>query len=359
MKILFCIDSLGCGGRERRTTRTLLALASFYPENDYYLAIMHGDIFYREIFSQSEHIKILNLNATTNLSKLFSLFQVILRIRPDVIQTWTLKESVIAGLFKYFFNYSVIASYIADCFGIKSYRLFNWLTNHTADAIVSNSQAGLEAYNVLPSKRVCIPNCYSFSEPNEEDIKKLKKAFSTEKNKIIISVANVQKNKDYKTFLSVAKNVIREKPDSIFLAVGGGNDLDYFKKQVSEHLQDRIIFTGYRKDIESLVEISTVAVLFSFTEGISNSILEYMAHGKPVVACGGGGLSETISDGTNGFLLSSGDVDGATNAILFLLTNPDKAVSMGQAGKEILQRKYTPENVAKSYFSLYESFLRS
>lgn len=359
MKILFCIDSLGCGGRERRMTRTLLALVSFYPENDYYLAIMHGDIFYREVVSQSERIKILNLNATTNLSRVTSFFRIILKIRPDVIQTWTLKESVIAGFFKFFFNYTVIASYIADCFGVRSHRMLHWLTNHAADAIVSNSKSGLEAYKVLPSKRICIPNCYSFSEPNGEEIQKLKKHFSTDKNKIIISVANIQQNKDYKTFLSVAEKVIQEKQDSVFLAVGGGNDLDHYRKQVATHLQDRIIFTGYRKDIESLVDISNVAVLFSFTEGISNSILEYMAHGKPVVACGGGGLLETVFDGINGFLFPSGDVDGATKAILFLLNNPDKAISMGQAGNEMLHKIYAPENVAKSYFNLYNNFSRS
>ena len=60
---------------------------------------------------------------------------------------------------------------------------------------------------------------------------------------------------------------------------------------------------GIRSGIESLISAMDICVLSTFTEGISNSILEYMALEKPVIATAGGGTNEIVIDNKTGFLI--------------------------------------------------------
>ena len=79
------------------------------------------------------------------------------------------------------------------------------------------------------------------------------------------------------------------------------------KVSVPVSLLNKIIFLGKRSNVESIINIFDVGILLTNSkvhgEGISNSIMEYMALGKPVIATRGGGTNEVVIEGENGYLI--------------------------------------------------------
>ena len=88
---------------------------------------------------------------------------------------------------------------------------------------------------------------------------------------------------------------------------------------VPEKNKDNFIFLGKQEKVEDIMNICDIGVLATFTEGISNTLLEFMALEKPIVVAGAGGCAELISNNENGFLLSAGDVKGLVQKITLLL----------------------------------------
>jgi glycosyltransferase involved in cell wall biosynthesis len=95
------------------------------------------------------------------------------------------------------------------------------------------------------------------------------------------------------------------------------------------------------------------------TEGFSNSILEYMAAGKPIVATNVGGAGEAISEGENGFLVASNDDEMLANRLLELLRDAEKAKTFGARGRAIVEEKFSTAAQLKKTLDLYDRLLRS
>src|SRR5262249_61588037 len=125
--------------------------------------------------------------------------------------------------------------------------------------------------------------------------------------------------------IRVARKISRERKGIVFVAVGDGETLEASKKIAAG--TEAIKFLGKRKNIEQLVETFDIGVLSTFTEGLSNSIMEYMALRKPVVATDGGGTRELVVDGETGFLVPPENPDALAAKIEYLLDNPDVASS--------------------------------
>lgn len=125
----------------------------------------------------------------------------------------------------------------------------------------------------------------------------------------------------------------------VFVAVGDGETLEASKKLSAD--VGALKFLGKRKNVEEIVATFDIGVLSTFTEGISNSVMEYMALRKPVVATDGGGTRELVVDGETGFLVPPGNADSLAAKIEHLLDNPDTARHMGEAGEARLKREFS------------------
>ena len=99
--------------------------------------------------------------------------------------------------------------------------------------------------------------------------------------------------------------ILNNRKDVTFLVIGNGINLEKCRMKARGH--EKIKFLGFQNDIESIVNVFNAGVLLTnqdvHGEGISNSIMEYMALGKPVIATDGGGTKELIVDGKTGFLV--------------------------------------------------------
>ena len=114
---------------------------------------------------------------------------------------------------------------------------------------------------------------------------------------------------------------------------------------------------GERGDVPEILRGLDCFALPSLAEGISNTILEAMASGLPVVATDVGGNRELIEEGTTGTLVSSGDVQAMAREIVALARNRERAQDMGRAGRRAVERKYSMAAMVRQYQGLYDRCL--
>jgi glycosyltransferase involved in cell wall biosynthesis len=106
-------------------------------------------------------------------------------------------------------------------------------------------------------------------------------------------------------------------------------------------------------ELERLYARAAVVVLPSHREGLPVSVLEAMAHGRPVVATAVGGIPELVRDGETGFLVEPGDVRGLRTALELMLGSPLLRRRMGRAGRELVAARCSHERVAELTHETY------
>lgn len=165
--------------------------------------------------------------------------------------------------------------------------------------------------------------------------------------------------KDHPTFLRAAQRVHQNVSDAAFIIAGEG-DLKEATQELARDLgiEHRTFFIGRCQDVGALLSISDVCVLSSRSEGFSNSILEYMAAGRPVVSTDVGGAREAVVHGESGYLVEAGDYEGMGEHITSLLRQPELARSMGERGRRIVMEKFSSQKQLQNVESLYSELLK-
>lgn len=176
---------------------------------------------------------------------------------------------------------------------------------------------------------------------------------------LVSIVANMRHEvKDYPMFLKAAHKVKEAIPNANFLLAGEG-ELQESLKALARDLGifESVFFLGRCDHIAELLSISDVCVLSSKAEGFSNSILEYMAAGRPVVATDVGGAREAITEGITGYLVPSGDDALMAQRVIELLREPESARKMGLAGRAVVSSKFSCAAQLSHTENLYDRLL--
>lgn len=181
---------------------------------------------------------------------------------------------------------------------------------------------------------------------------------------VMLSRLNPQKGIEY--FLEAAGEVSRRCPQARFLVVGdafvGRNgqvlrDTAYLE-QLKHHamrlgLGGRVIFTGFRDDVPDLLSEAAVSVLPSLSEGLSNSLLESMAAGVPVVATRVGGNPEVVDDGMTGFLVPARDAGALAGATARILQDRALARRLGAEARRQATIGFSLDRMVRDTQDLY------
>jgi glycosyltransferase involved in cell wall biosynthesis len=123
-------------------------------------------------------------------------------------------------------------------------------------------------------------------------------------------------------------------------------------------LEEDVKLLGFVSDMPGFLADVDIVVLPSLFEGLGGSVLEAMAAGKAVIASRVGGLPEPVVDGTTGFLVKPGDVEGLANAIAKLAGDRVRIREMGQKGKERLKNQdFTLERMGRENEEYYYNLL--
>ena len=114
---------------------------------------------------------------------------------------------------------------------------------------------------------------------------------------------------------------------------------------------------GERSDIPELMRGLDCFVLPSLAEGISNTILEAMASGLPVIATNVGGNADLVTAGITGAIVPSADPEAMAQEIVHLATQSDTAKKMGRAGRSTVEQKFSMEAMVATYQGAYDKLL--
>ena len=359
MKILFYIESLRSGGKERRLVELIKGLSK-YPDIEMELVLTKEDIHYTDIFETGIKIHYTIRKGLKKDPRLFFKFYKIARkVKPDIIHVWGNMVAVYAIPAKVILGIPMINNQITNApLKEPSGFLTHKLTFKFANRIISNSKAGLLAYNAPKNKSTYIYNGFDINRiynlKKKEDVKR---QFNIKSDYVIGMFASFSDSKDYDSYIKAAIKLCNNHLNITFLAVGDG-DYQKYLDQIPETFLDRILFLGKQSNVESIMNVCDIGVLASFTEGISNALLELMALGKPIIASGGGGTKELIDD-NNGFLIKSSNPTLLAEKIEILLNNKELAESMGKKSKVIVKKKFNVSLMINGFIKEYQKALKN
>ncbi|MFN2316238.1 MAG: glycosyltransferase [Gemmatimonadales bacterium] len=173
---------------------------------------------------------------------------------------------------------------------------------------------------------------------------------------VIAMLANLyNERKDLITFVRAASAVTRSYPDAVFILAGGGNPRPVEQAVAACQPRPRVITPGSLPEVGPLLNLCTISVLSSHTEGSSNAILESMAAGRPVVATATGGTPELVRDGGTGWLVPPADWVAMAGRIQGLLEDEDMARRMGEQGKALVYSQYSADRQLRQLETIYET----
>jgi len=309
--------------------------------------------------------KLYSLDGLRQIKHLLSLTK---NKRVDIIHTFFEKSEVMGWLAARLSGIPVWITSRRDL-GFKRKRIYDKIFRFTlkdCKKCIANCNAvrdqAIQQENIPPEKIEVIYNGLDLSEYQQTvKNKSLREELGLLNGTPLVGlIANFNfEIKGHIYFLGAAKKILGKVPDAKFVLVGDGPLRPRYEEVARElNIKKDVYFLGIRTDVPTIISNLDVAVLSSTNEGFSNVIMESMAAGKPVVATKVGGSKEMVSDGITGYLVPPADSQAMAGAIINLIQNPDKAIAMGSAGREVVKEKFTVETMVKKYEELYFSLLK-
>lgn len=354
---------MGSGGKERRITELLKELVHHHDIN-FELVIMSNDIHYNEVTDLGIIIhKIIRKNKK-DISIFNQIYKICKNFKPDIVHSWDSMSAIYSIPSCRLQNIKFINGMVVDTPVrqnlLNKYWLRARITFPFSDFIVGNSDAGLRAYVAPVGRRVLIYNGFNFERltdvvPSEI----IKNELNIKSGYVIGMVAAFSERKDYRTYFKAAHLLLKKRRDITFLAIGANTDTIKSEDLIDHQFITNFRLLGKRNKIESYINVMDICVLATYTEGISNSIMEYMALGKPVIATSGGGTNEILLDNETGFLISHSKPEELAEKAEILLYDDKLRQRMGQAGKKRIKEKFSIDNMVNKFIDLYKRSLHN
>ena len=170
-------------------------------------------------------------------------------------------------------------------------------------------------------------------------------------------VGNLTPVKDHMTLLRAMEGFKQSGRPWRLMFAGAGPELNKLSAFAGAHpgWESRVLFLGRSNSVPELLNAMDVYVLPSLTEGISNSLLEAMAAGLPVVATDTGGNPEVIVDGDSGLLFPVGDAACLREHLLALEGQDDLRRQLGHGALCRVRTEFSIDSMVRKYEHMYES----
>jgi len=190
----------------------------------------------------------------------------------------------------------------------------------------------------------------------------LPNGFASSDQVVIGTVGRLQYVKDQATLIRGIAALVKVAPeigDKVRVVIVGDGPLKIELEQLirESHLTHMVWMAGARTDIPRLLQSMDIFVLPSEAEGISNTILEAMATGLPVIATRVGGNAELVLEGKTGWLVPAKDPHALALALLAYLQDRKTMWSHGEAGRKHVEKEFSMQAMVEHYLQVYDGLV--
>lgn len=310
-----------------------------------------------------------NINPFRDLPAFFKLVSLIRKEKFDLIHAHSSKAGAVFRLAAFVCRVQRIY-YTPHCFyfqgktGFKKVcfvLLEKLLAIATTGIIVSENEQHVAIQNkvIAASKLININNAVDFDDYRQNhETEHTKAALGIHPGAFVVgSVGRLVPQKDWKTYVYAANEVLKFYPKTVFLIVGEGELRSRIQKLICRlNLEGKVMITGYMKAIYKIWGIIDLFVNTSLWEGLPYVFLEAMQYGKPVIATNTG--NETlVVDQENGFVCAQKDYQSIAEKIISLIRDREMAVRMGENGNRTVHDHYSFKVFIQQHEQLYENSL--
>lgn len=318
-----------------------------------------------------------NIMFRDDIIAFIKLFNIIRRIKPDIVHTHTAKAGTLGRLAAiinrvpirlHTFHGHVFHSYF-NRLSTGIYIMIEKILARFTHKIIVISKSQLEdvaeKYKIAPEKKCSIIPLGLDLSPflslvGKKDLRE--ELFIDQEMLIVGMVGRLVDVKNHRMFLEAVSGICRTNPDvkAKFMIVGDGplrKDLEGYVAELN--ISDRVIFTGWRRDLASVYNTLDIACLTSLNEGTPISLIEAMASGKAVLSTDVGGVRDVVTQGETGLLVSSGDIQGFSSSLVRLLSDRYLRDEMGKRGRSAVSEKFSKERLVRDIERLYAEELVS
>ena len=373
MRILLVITSSHIGGTEKFLYQmvTRLDRARFQPV----VCSLKKPGYFAQCLKQ-QGIRVYSLDMPEKINGLTPLYfllgfvrlvYLIKKEKCDLIHSFLYRANLLARLAGPIAGVSHIIS-SERCLTRHKHPLAVWFdrrTVHLSRYVLANSRAVAKQLRVRervsPEKiRIIYSGIDQKEQQSQEKITALKSSLGISSQEYVIGcAARLHPDKGLEDLLRAAAIIGKNFLLFRILLVGDGPQRGYLQEMAHAlGIGQHVIFTGFRTDVDSLIQTFNLFVLPSFEEGFSLAVMEAMVFGIPVITARVGGMPEIIISNKTGILVPSHEPQVLAQEILRLMHNPRLAQKLGAAGKLQVKNKFSfsqcLEQIENVYAEVYK-----
>jgi GalNAc-alpha-(1->4)-GalNAc-alpha-(1->3)-diNAcBac-PP-undecaprenol alpha-1,4-N-acetyl-D-galactosaminyltransferase len=359
VRITFTIPSLGSGGSER----VLTTLANYWAGQGWQVTLISlNDTGWDSFYELHPAIRWIRLDLLkeagntwaglwNNWTRVRKLRIAIRESAPQMVVSFIDTMNVLTILAGRGLNVPIVISERSDPSKHNIGKFWNHLRMWTyplADRlVVQNLAAKTQFEKQLAGHVILIPNPVKLPTLQEETP-------YLPSTPTVITVGRLSNVKGHDLLIRAFAKVKDRFPDWILLILGEGSQRAELEKLlISLNLQERVLLPGAVKNPYDYYRKAELFVLPSRYEGLPNALIEAMVSGLPVVATNcSAGVAEVICDGVDGILVPTEDVDLLSEAMGYLMADPDLRRQLGGKAAEVSKR-YDLKKVAATWEQVF------
>ena len=334
------------GGAEKQAVLLANSLSRDYEVN---LIVFYGELIHPTHVHELKNVRIFKLKGSF-IKKILDLTTII--EHNSILFNYLMLPNFLGGIISSF------KKNVISYGGVRSSRLLgykrviekishNWLNSFT----IFNNRSGLEYclnYGFNEKKTIYIPNGIIIPHKYSP-----KKKMENKKSFKILSVGRYEDVKNYPFALKVIGEVIAKFPNVKYSIVGWGRKEQEIRKYIIKNkLSDQVKMVINPGDLSSYYEESHLFLQTSKFEGISNTILEAMSFGLPIIATDAGDNKFIVRNEIDGFIFAQNDVESFVNCINYLIANKEEIKRLGENSFEHARNLFSIKKFKSNYNEL-------
>lgn len=240
-----------------------------------------------------------------------------------------------------------------------------WLYRCAATHVVTTGEAlryQLHRDNAIPLERMTsVPTGIDLGRFQPRDAQAARQALGLAIDRRYLGIVATLRNwKGHVYLLETFTALAAQYPAWDLLIVGDGPQRHNLERRIAElGLGTRILMAGNREDVEHWFNAFDLFVLPSYgEEGVSQSVMQAMASGLPVVSTTVGAIHEAVKDGVTGLLVAPHDIESLRTALASLMGDAERRIQLGRAGRQRAEERFSTERMLDSMETIFRRIAR-